>query len=83
MAGRQAFLEILQAAGAKYIIGNPGTTELPLMDILVDYPELHHILPLQEGAERPDALQQALRDAMQRPGPTLLDVPLEADFPVA
>ncbi len=49
MAGRQAFLEILQAAGAKYIIGNPGTTELPLMDILVDYPDLHYILTLQEG----------------------------------
>ena len=49
MAGRQAFLEILRAAGVEYIIGNPGTTELPLMDILVEYPDLHYILTLQEG----------------------------------
>ncbi|MCZ6872390.1 MAG: thiamine pyrophosphate-binding protein [bacterium] len=48
-AGRQAFLEILQAAGTNYIFGNPGTTELPLMDILVDYPDMHYMLTLQEG----------------------------------
>jgi benzoylformate decarboxylase len=49
MAGRQAFLEILHAAGINHIIGNPGTTELPLMDILVDYPHMHYLLTLQEG----------------------------------
>jgi benzoylformate decarboxylase len=49
MAGRQAFLEILRVAGVEYLIGNPGTTELPLMDILVDYPDLNYILTLQEG----------------------------------
>ena len=31
MAGRQAFLEILHAAGVDHIIGNPGTTESPLV----------------------------------------------------
>jgi thiamine pyrophosphate-dependent acetolactate synthase large subunit-like protein len=36
-----------------------------------------------ECAERPADLHQALQAAMQRPGPTLIDVPLEADFPVA
>jgi len=49
MAGRQAFLEILHAAGVEYIIGNPGTTELPLMDVLPDYPDFKYILTLQEG----------------------------------
>lgn len=49
MAGRQAFLEILRAAGVEYIFGNPGTTELPLMDVLPDYPEFKYILALQEG----------------------------------
>src|SRR5262245_20080803 len=49
MAGRQAFLEILRVAGVEYIIGNPGTTELPLMDVLVDHPEFKYILTLQEG----------------------------------
>ncbi len=48
-AGRQAFLEILRAAGVKHIIGNPGTTELPLMDVLPEYPDLDYILTLQEG----------------------------------
>jgi benzoylformate decarboxylase len=36
-----------------------------------------------ERTERPADLEQALRDALQRPGPTLIDVPLAADFPVA
>ncbi|GIX49028.1 MAG: benzoylformate decarboxylase [Candidatus Tectimicrobiota bacterium] len=49
MAGRRAFLDILRAAGVQYIFGNPGTTELPLMDILVDYPDLQYILTLHEG----------------------------------
>jgi benzoylformate decarboxylase len=49
MTGRQAFLEILRAAGVEYLIGNPGTTELPLMDILVEYPDLNYILTLHEG----------------------------------
>jgi benzoylformate decarboxylase len=49
MAGRQAFLEVLRAAGVTHIIGNPGTTELPLMDVLVDYPHMQYVLTLQEG----------------------------------
>jgi benzoylformate decarboxylase len=49
MTGRQAFLDILQAAGVTYIFGNPGTTELPLMDVLVDYPDVQYFLTLQEG----------------------------------
>jgi benzoylformate decarboxylase len=36
-----------------------------------------------ERTEQPEDLQRALKDALQRPGPTLLDVPLESDFPVA
>jgi thiamine pyrophosphate-dependent acetolactate synthase large subunit-like protein len=185
MAGRQAFLEILRAAGVQYIIGNPGTTELPLMDVLPAYPDMQYRLTLHGGgsgwglpatmgvalafpdrpivgligdgsamysiqglwtaarynlrtifiicnngqylilkrrlhayngpaakeqtyigidlvspaihfvdlaralgvhaecAERPAELHQALQAAMQRPGPTLIDVPLAADFPVA
>jgi benzoylformate decarboxylase len=49
MAGRQAFLDILRAAGVEHIFGNPGTTELPLMDILVARPDLKYILSLHEG----------------------------------
>lgn len=49
MAGRQAFLDILRASGVEYIFGNPGTTELPLMDVLPDHPDFKYILTLQEG----------------------------------
>ena len=49
LAGRHAFLQILQAAGVDHIFGNPGTTELPMMDALPDYPEINYILALQEG----------------------------------
>ena len=42
-------MEILRAAGVEYIIGNPGTTELPLMDVLPDHPDFKYILTLQEG----------------------------------
>jgi benzoylformate decarboxylase len=34
-----------------------------------------------ERTEHPAELRQALKEALQRPGPTLIDVPLEADFP--
>lgn len=34
-------------------------------------------------AERAADFKQALQEAMQRPGPTLIDVPIEADFPTA
>jgi benzoylformate decarboxylase len=46
--GRHALLEMLIAHGVEYVFGNPGTTELPLMDGLQDYPQLKYILALQE-----------------------------------
>jgi benzoylformate decarboxylase len=46
--GRHALLEMLTAQGVEYVFGNPGTTELPLMDGLQDYPQLKYILALQE-----------------------------------
>jgi benzoylformate decarboxylase len=36
--------------GVEYVFGNPGTTELPLMDGLQDYPQLKYILALQEAS---------------------------------
>src|SRR5947209_13018027 len=46
--GIQAFLEVLAAAGVRYIFGNPGTTELPLNDALVQDSRFQYILGLQE-----------------------------------
>ena len=46
--GVQALLQMLAEAGVKYIFGNPGTTELPLMDALVEDQRIQYILGLQE-----------------------------------
>ena len=48
--GRHALLEMLIGHGVEYVFGNPGTTELPLMDGLQDYPQLKYILALQESS---------------------------------
>ena len=47
--GREIVMETLVAEGVEYLFGNPGTTELPLMDALEDYPSIQYILALQEA----------------------------------
>ncbi len=47
--GRQAFLELLISEGVSHLFGNPGTTELPIMQALPDYPDLKFVLGLQES----------------------------------
>jgi benzoylformate decarboxylase len=48
MLGIQAFLEILAASGVRHIFGNPGSTELPLNDVLVEDPRFDYIFGLHE-----------------------------------
>jgi benzoylformate decarboxylase len=48
ISGAHALLQMLADAGVRYLFGNPGTTELPLMDALVDEPRIKYILGLQE-----------------------------------
>ncbi len=48
MNGIQAFLEILHAAGVRYIFGNPGTTELPLNAALHHDQRLEYVFGLHE-----------------------------------
>lgn len=48
MNAAEALLELLADAGVEYLFGNPGTTELPLSDALVDHPRIKYILGLQE-----------------------------------
>jgi len=50
MTGKQAVMEMLMAEGVKYIFGNPGTSEGPILDALEDYPDLQYVLTSQEGA---------------------------------
>ncbi|MEI6383666.1 MAG: thiamine pyrophosphate-dependent enzyme [Betaproteobacteria bacterium] len=47
--GRQAFVEILISEGVTHLFGNPGTTELPIMQALPEYPDLKFVLGLQES----------------------------------
>ena len=49
ISGKQAFLEILKSEGVSVMFGNPGTTELPLMDGLAREPGIHYVLALQEA----------------------------------
>ncbi|MFI4999056.1 MAG: thiamine pyrophosphate-binding protein, partial [Reyranellales bacterium] len=49
MRGRQVLMETLLAHGVERIFGNPGTTESPLLDSLLDYPQIQYIVHLHEG----------------------------------
>lgn len=42
-------LDILRDEGISHIFGNPGSTEMPLMDALVDAPNITYVLGLQEA----------------------------------
>ncbi len=46
----EAFLEILRSEGIRRVFGNPGTTELPLLDALSGADDLEYVLGLQEGS---------------------------------
>lgn len=49
MAAKHALAELLRQEGVEYIFGNPGTSELPLMDVLAQRDDIHYILSLHEG----------------------------------
>jgi len=49
MSGKAALLELLKQEGVRIMFGNPGTTELPLMDALAGETELRYVLALQEA----------------------------------
>ena len=49
MRGRQVLMQTLVNHGVDRIFGNPGTTESPLLDSLLDYPSLQYVVHLHEG----------------------------------
>ena len=49
ITGRSAFLSLLADEGVDHLFGNPGTTELAIMEALGSHPELRYVLGLQEG----------------------------------
>jgi benzoylformate decarboxylase len=49
MPGKTALLELLKQEGVRVMFGNPGTTELPLMDALATERQIRYVLALQEA----------------------------------
>jgi benzoylformate decarboxylase len=49
ITGRRAFLQLLVDEGVTHLFGNPGTTELPIMEVVPDFPQLNFVLGLQES----------------------------------
>jgi benzoylformate decarboxylase len=49
ITGRSAFLALLRDEGITHLFGNPGTTELPIMHALKEYPDLTYVMAMQES----------------------------------
>ena len=50
ISGRRAVLELLKQQGVTHVFGNPGTTELQLMDAFAVEHDIKYVLGLQEAA---------------------------------
>ena len=62
-SGADVLLEVLHAEGVRHIFGNPGTTELPLLDALANQTHFDYVLALHEAvaAGMADGYAQATR----------------------
>ena len=49
ITGRSAFLALLKDEGITHLFGNPGTSELPIMDALTEHPDLNYMMSMQES----------------------------------
>src|SRR6185295_14180809 len=49
LTGRAAFLQLLADEGITLLFGNPGTTELAIMEVVPQFPQLKFVLGLQEA----------------------------------
>src|ERR1700754_4336455 len=64
--GADLFVEVLQNEGVRHIFGNPGTTELPLLDALADSAGIDYVLGLHEASVV--AMADGYAQASGRPG---------------
>ncbi len=64
--GGKLLLELLESEGVEYVFGNPGTTELPFIDALIDSPTIKYIWGLQEASVV--AMADGYAQASGRPG---------------
>ncbi len=49
LTGVDVLLDVLRSQGVTHLFGNPGSTELPLMDALADSGDFDYVLALQEA----------------------------------
>ena len=66
--GRSAFLALLKDEGITHLFGNPGTTELPVMDALKDHPEVTYVM-VDARAFTKVAIPEAIRALLERGAP--------------
>ncbi|OJF16677.1 MAG: hypothetical protein A6D91_05600 [Bacillaceae bacterium G1] len=72
LRGRDVVLQAFREYGVRYIFGNPGTTELPLLDGLFHFPDMEYVMALHEDIAVGMALGYA--QASGRPGVVNLHV---------
>jgi len=49
VTGREVLLDVLRTEGVRHVFGNPGSTELPLLDALAGVDDVGYVLGLQEA----------------------------------
>ena len=49
ITGRSAFISLLKDEGVTHMFGNPGTTELPIMDALTEHQDMNYLMSMQES----------------------------------
>src|SRR5437870_13058631 len=47
--GAEVVLDVLRSEGVVHVFGNPGSTELPLIDALAGVDDIQYVLALQEA----------------------------------
>lgn len=64
--GADLFVEVLRSEGVRHVFGNPGTTELPLLDALTGICDIDYVLGLHEASVV--AMADGYAQASGRPG---------------
>ena len=49
ITGKSAFIALLKDEGITHMFGNPGTTELPIMDALTEHSDMNYFMSMQES----------------------------------
>lgn len=65
-SGAAVMLEVLRSEGVRFVFGNPGTTEIPLIGAVADAPDISYVLGLQEACVV--AMADGYAQASGRPG---------------